>query len=281
MTSPSMFVIGLVLSAALLHAVWNAIVKGSADRLLALALVNLGHILVGVVLVALYAPPAREAWGFIAASTFIHFFYYGFLLLAYRLGDFSQVYPIARGVAPVLVALGAWLLAGEVLPPLAWGAIILISLAIAAQAFARRRVDFNAGAVAAAVLTGLTIAAYSVADGLGVRASGSPLGYIGWLFLLEGFSIVALFWLGRKRLRSLPVRSWLIGVTGGLLSSLAYGLAIYAKSLTTLGSVSAIRETSVVMAALIGIVWFGERPWKLRLASAAVVAAGIILLAIA
>jgi len=99
--------------------------------------------------------------------------------------------------------------------------------------------------------------------------------------VLEGFSIVALFWLGRSRLRTLPAKSWAIGVTGGLLSSLAYGLAIYAKSLTTLGSVSAIRETSVVMAALIGIVWFGERPWKLRMASAVAVAGGIVLLAMA
>jgi drug/metabolite transporter (DMT)-like permease len=181
----------------------------------------------------------------------------------------------------VLVALGAWVFAGEVLPPVAWIAIVIISIAIAAQAFARRRVDINIGALAAALLTGFTIAAYSVADGLGVRASGSALGYIGWLFVLEGFSIVALFWLGRARVRSLPVRSWLIGISGGLLSSLAYGLAIYAKSLTTLGSVSAIRETSVVMAALIGIIWFGERPWKLRIASAMIVVAGIILLAFA
>ena len=281
MSSPSLFVIALVLAAALLHATWNAIVKGSADRVLALAMVNLGHIMVGAVLVVLYAPPAREAWGFIAASTFIHFFYYAFLLMAYRLGDFSQVYPIARGVAPVLVATGAWVFAGEVLPPLAWAAILLISAAIAAQAFGRRRVDINSGAVLAALLTGLTIAAYSVADGLGVRAAGNALGYIGWLFLLEGFSSAVLFWLGRSRLRALPLQSWVIGISGGLLSSLAYGLAIYAKSLTTLGSVSAIRETSVVMAALIGILWFGERPWKLRMVSAVAVAAGIILLAIA
>ncbi len=281
MSSPSLYVIALVLVAALLHATWNAIVKGSGDRLLALALVNAGHIMTGLVLVVLYAPPAREAWGFIAASTFIHFFYYAFLLMAYRLGDFSQVYPIARGVAPVLVALGAWGVAGEVLPLQAWVAILVISGAIAAQAFGRRKVDINTGAVVAALLTGLTIAAYTVADGLGVRASGNALGYIGWLFMLEGFSIIVLFWLGRERVRTLPMRSWVIGITGGLLSSLAYGLAIYAKSLTTLGSVSAIRETSVVMAALIGIIWFGERPWKLRIASAAIVVAGIIMLALA
>jgi drug/metabolite transporter (DMT)-like permease len=277
-SSPTLYVISLVLSAAFLHAVWNAIVKGAADRLLALAMVNAGHALVGIVLVVLYAPPAREAWGFMVASTFIHFFYYGFLLMAYRLGDFSQVYPIARGVAPVLVALGAWGFAGEVLPVQSWLAILIISGAIAAQAFGRRRVDINTGAVLAALMTGLTIAAYSVADGLGVRASGSPLGYIGWLFLLEGFSIIALFWLGRERLQTLKVRTWVIGITGGLLSSLAYGLAIYAKGLTTLGSVSAIRETSVVMAALIGIMWFGERPWKLRIVSAMIVVVGIVLL---
>jgi drug/metabolite transporter (DMT)-like permease len=162
MSGPSLFVIALVLAAALLHATWNAIVKGSADRLLALAMVNLGHILVGVALVALYAPPAREAWGFIAASTVIHFFYYGFLLMAYRLGDFSQVYPIARGVAPVLVALGAWIVAGEVLPAQAWAAILIISAAIAAQAFGRRRVDLQTGAVVAALLTGLACALRAV-----------------------------------------------------------------------------------------------------------------------
>ena len=281
MSSPSLYVIALVLAAAMLHATWNAIIKGSGDRVLALALVNLGHIMVGAVLVVLYAPPAREAWGFLVASTFIHFFYYAFLLMAYRLGDFSQVYPIARGVAPVLVALGAWALAGEVLPPLAWAGILIISLSIAAQAFARRGTNVDPGAVLAAVLTGVTIAAYSVSDGLGVRASGDALGYIGWLYLLEGFSCIVLFWLGRARLRALSLQSWMIGISGGLLSSLAYGLAIYAKSLTTLGSVSAIRETSVVMAALIGILWFGERPWKLRMVSAVAVAGGIILLAIA
>jgi drug/metabolite transporter (DMT)-like permease len=279
MSSPSLFVIGMVLFAALMHATWNAIIKGSGDRLLALALVNAGHILTGLVLVVLYAPPAREAWGFVAASTFIHFFYYGFLLMAYRLGDFSQVYPIARGVAPVLVALGAWGFAGEVLPLQAWVAILVISGAIAVQVFGRREVNIHAGAVLAALMTGLTIATYTVVDGLGVRVSGNPLGYIGWLFVLEGFSILVLFWLGRARVRTLSLRSWVIGLTGGLLSSLAYGLAIYAKSLTTLGSVSAIRETSVVMAALIGIIWFGERPWKLRLASAGAVVAGIVLLA--
>ncbi len=192
MGAPTQFAIGLILCAAVLHAVWNAMVKGSADRVIALGLINLGHGLVGIVMVVLYLPPAREAWPFIVASTFIHYFYYGFLLVAYRFGDLSQVYPIARGVAPVLVALGAQFFAGEVLPPVAWAGILIISVAIGAQTFGRRGARINAGALAAAVLTGITIASYSVADGMGVRVSGSPLGYIGWLFALEAVSTAVL-----------------------------------------------------------------------------------------
>ncbi len=281
MGAPTQFAIGLILCAAVLHAVWNALVKGSADRLLTLGLINLGHSLVGVVMIVLYLPPAREAWPFIAASTFIHYFYYGFLLVAYRFGDLSQVYPIARGVAPVLVALGAQFFAGEVLPPVAWAGILIISVAIAAQTFGRRGARINAGALAAAVLTGVTIAAYSIADGMGVRASGNPLGYIGWLFALEAVSTVVLLGARWGKLRDYPVKYYLIGVGGGLISALAYGLAIYAKGLTSLGTVSAIRESSVIIAALIGVVWFGERPWKLRMISVLFVVAGIVLLAAA
>ena len=281
MGAPTQFALALILCAAVLHALWNAVVKGSTDRVITLGLINLGHGLVGVVMVLLYLPPAREAWLFIAASTFIHYFYYGFLLVAYRYGDLSQVYPIARGVAPVLVALGAQIFAGEVLPPVAWAGILIISLAIGAQTFGRPGARINAGALAAAILTGLTIAAYSVADGMGVRASGSPLGYIGWLFALEAVSTAVLLGVRWKRLRDYPVKHYLIGVGGGLISALAYGLAIYAKSLTSLGAVSAIRESSVIIAALIGVVWFGERPWKLRMVSVVFVAIGIVLLATA
>ena len=281
MGAPTQFAIGLILCAAVLHAVWNAMVKGSSDRVIALGLINLGHGLVGIVMVVLYLPPAREAWPFIVASTFIHYFYYGFLLVAYRFGDLSQVYPIARGVAPVLVALGAQFFAGEVLPPVAWAGIVIISVAIGAQTFGRRGARINAGALAAAVLTGITIASYSVADGMGVRASGSPLGYIGWLFALEAVSTAVLLGVRLDKLRDYPLKNYLIGIGGGLISALAYGLAIYAKGLTSLGTVSAIRESSVIIAALIGVVWFGERPWKLRMVSVVFVVIGIVLLATA
>ena len=281
MGAPTQFAIGLILCAAVLHAVWNALVKGSADRVITLGLINLGGGLVGIVMVVLYLPPAREAWLFIAVSTLIHYFYYGFLLVAYRFGDLSQVYPIARGIAPVLVALGAQFFAGEVLPPVAWAGILIISVAIAAQTFGQRGARINVSALAAAILTGITIASYSVVDGMGVRASASPLGYIGWLFTLESFSTVVLLGARWNKLRDYPAKYYLIGIGGGVISALAYGLAIYAKSLTSLGTVSAIRESSVIIAALIGVVWFGERPWKLRMISALFVVAGIVLLATA
>lgn len=277
---PSLLALSLILSAAVLHATWNAIIKGSADRALAMGLLNLGHAALGLVLILLYAAPAAEAWPFIIASTFIHFFYYGFLLWAYRHGDLSQVYPIARGIAPVLVALGAQVFADEFLPPIAWAGILLVSFGISVLFFGRRHNAASAQAISAAVLTGIAIASYSIVDGLGVRASQSPLGYIGWLFLLECIPGVFFIVYRRKHLSGIQTKILTIGIGGGLLSAVAYGLAIYAKSLTSLGTVSAIRESSVIIAALIGVIWFKERPWQLRMVAATIVACGVILLAV-
>ena len=276
--APSVFVILLILCAAFLHALWNAMVKGSVDQPLTLGLVNLGHLLAGVILVLTFAVPAAESWPFLIGSTIIHFFYYGFLLLAYRYGDLSQVYPLARGVAPVLVALGGWSIAGETLPPSAWIGIALVSGGIAILLF-DRRTTFHPTALSAAFMTGLIIAAYTVVDGLGVRASESPFGYIGWLFVLESISAVFLLVWRRESMKRTSMRSLTAGIAGGVLSAAAYGLAIYAMSLTQLANVSAIRESSVIMAALIGVVWLGERPWKMRVLAALVVAGGIIILA--
>ncbi len=184
MGSQPELVLMLVLSAAFLHAFWNALVKGAQDRTLVMGLVNAGHTIFGLTLVLMFLPPARESWPFLIGSTIVHFLYYGFLLLSYRFGDLSQVYPIARGISPPVVALTAWIVADEVLPLAAWFGIILVSCGIGMLVFAKRGGLANGKAVAAAVVTGLTIATYTVIDGLGVRVSQSPLGYIGWLFLL-------------------------------------------------------------------------------------------------
>lgn len=271
----TVFPAALVLLAAALHATWNALVKGAGDRAVMLALVALGHVFPGILLAMLVPLPAPEAWPFIIASTVIHWGYYYFLSLAYRFGDLSFVYPIARGAAPVLIALGALVFADEQLPILAWVAIGLVSSGIFLLAAVRHG---DPRAIGAALITSTIIACYSVVDGIGIRLSGSPLGYIAWLFVAEIFVVVYVAVTRWPRLRDTTSKTMIIGMAGGVLSGLAYALVLYAKTLAPLGVVSALRETSVIFAALFGIFWFGERPVGRRLIAAGVVAVGIILL---
>ncbi len=272
--------LALVLTAAFLHAAWNAMIKGTGERTLVLGLISAGHVVVGLILIALYAPPAEASWPYIAASTFIHWFYYWFLLVSYRLGDLSQVYPVARGISPLLVTCGAFLFAGEVPGVAAITGIVLVSCGILILMWSTGRNRAGIGALGAALATGSMIASYSVVDGLGVRAAQSPFGYIGWLFFLEGLCAIFIFWRERHKLRTVPFATYRTGLAGGFFSALAYGLVIYAKNLAPLGAISAVRESSVIIAALIGVIWFGERPWRLRVLSALIVATGILILAI-
>jgi len=275
----STFALALVLSAAILHASWNALVKAAADRALTLAAVASMHALGGLVLILISEPPAAASWPSIIASTLIHYLYYILLFQAYRLGDLSQVYPISRGLAPALVALGTFLIIGETLTPLGWAGLASISTGIGLLAVQRGAAHADPRAVGVAVALGLTIAAYSVADGLGVRWSESPTGYMGWLFLLE--APVVLFVLGQRLVRRTRMNWRVVGVgmIGGVLSVTAYGVVLYAKTIAPIGAVSAVRESSVIIAALIGVLVFGERPWGGRIAAAVVVAAGVVMLA--
>ena len=272
------FPAALVLLAAALHATWNALVKGAGDRTVMLALVALGHVFPGILLAMIVPLPAPEAWPFIIASTVIHWGYYIFLNLAYKFGDLSFVYPIARGAAPVLIAIGALVFADEHLPLLAWIAIGLVSSGIFLLAAVRRS---DPRAIGAALVTSSLIACYSVVDGIGIRLSGNPLGYIAWLFIAEIFVVAYIAVTRWPRLQITRARTMMVGLIGGILSGLAYALVLYAKTLAPLGIVSALRETSVIFAALFGILWFRERPVGRRLTAAGVVAIGIILLSLA
>lgn len=273
------FALVIVLAAAFLHASWNAIVKAASDRAVVLAAVSFMHALLGLSLVCFAPVPAPESWPYIVTSTMIHYGYYVLLFQAYRLGDLSQVYPISRGLAPLLVAIGAYLMIGETLSPQGWAGLIAISVGIGFLALQRGAAHADPRAVLAATTTGIIIACYSVLDGVGVRLSQSPFGYMGWLFLLE--IPVTLFVLSRRWAGSHRVdwRTFRIGMVGGICAVTAYGLVIYAKTIAPLGAVSAVRESSVIIAALIGLLLFGERPWLGRLASAAIVAGGVVTLA--
>jgi drug/metabolite transporter (DMT)-like permease len=146
--------------------------------------------------------------------------------------------------------------------------------------FGTRNGRSDSKAVGAALLTGTTIASYSVVDGLGVRLADSSLGYIGWLFAAEGCVSFFIFFRARGRLSALAHRFFVTGLIGGLLSSAAYGLVIFAATLAPIGPISAVRESSVLIAALIGVILFGERPWTIRVLAAGIVVCGMLLLTV-
>lgn len=274
------FALFLVLTAAVLHASWNAMVKAAGDRALILACVAIAHTFVGGAMVLLSPAPAPESWPFIMASATLHYFYYLFLFVSYRIGDLSQVYPIARGLSPMLVAVGAFVFAGERLPMPAAIGIACVSGGIALLSFtARRSLAEQPLALAAAIGTGFIIASYSLVDGMGVRLSGSAFGYMGWLFLSEALvvAVVAQRRWGQLRVLARPMAKYTL--LAGFSSVGAYALVIYANLLAPLGAVSAVREVSVVVAATIGVMLFGERPWKSRMLAAVAVAGGVVLLA--
>jgi drug/metabolite transporter (DMT)-like permease len=274
----SSFALGLVLMAALLHATWNALVKASGDRGMTLAMIALGHVAFGAVL-AFFAPlPGWQAVPWIAASTVIHWGYYWAIYHGYRLGDLSLVYPISRGMAPMLVALGAFLVLGETVDTSGWVGIGAISggVLLLAAGSIRRGVDPRAVMLGTAL--GFIIASYSVVDGTGARLAESSLAYVAWLFLCEGFVGAWLLWRRRRDMGRVGPRSWAIGLAGGVASALAYGLAIHAKTIAPVALVSAVRETSVVIAALIGTMLFGERPLLPRLLASCIVLAGILVI---
>ncbi|WP_171174611.1 DMT family transporter [Ruegeria sp. HKCCD8929] len=275
------FVIAIILSAALLHAVWNAIVKTAADRTTTLGLVAFGHVIPAGIMVILLPLPSAESFPYILLSTVVHFGYYFMLGKAYQHGDLSVVYPIARGIVPALVSLWAMVLVGEVLPWQAWGGIALIALGIQLSSWKALRSGVGRVALGFALGTGFCISIYSVVDGIGVRLSGNTLSYWAWGAFLHLF--IAGFVGIRKRavLAQLPAKVWMTGIVGGLVSMTAYGLVLYAKNFAPLGAVSALRETSVIFAALIGFIFLKEGNWMRRLGAAVLMALGVALIGMA
>ena len=270
----------LALLAAFLHAGWNALVKSSSDRLLVLSAVALMQSATGALMILFVPPPAPSSWPMIILSTLFHYLYYTFLYQAYRFGDLSQIYPLARGLAPVLVAVGAAIFANEILPVLSILGVIIASIGIASIAFLHESsLKNNLPALLFATGTGIIIAGYTVADGIGVRLSGSPFGYIAWLFFLEFPIVMFVFFRRRKRLMASWKLEWKHFVGTGLSSVFAYGIVIYAVAYAPMAAISALRETSVIMAALIGTLVLGERPWEQRVAAAVFVASGVALIA--
>ncbi|MQQ99608.1 DMT family transporter [Glaciimonas soli] len=287
-------IIALVLCAALLHASWNAMLKSSGDRLWSITLMTVGAALGALPLVLWLPLPAVASWPYIAMSVGLHVGYNLFLVRAYRAGDFGQSYPIARGSSPLLVSLGAALFAGESLGILTLLGVVLISLGIISLSNISFRKKVTGDATVnlqlkqsgskiegplAAFATGVFIAAYTVVDGLGSRAAGHVGAYTGWMFLLDGIPLVVIYtYLHRRFPISLRTRETWNALGGGVMSLFAYGIVIWAITLAPMGPVSALRETSVLFAALIARFFLGEALTVRRMLACSVIAFGAVIL---
>ena len=271
-------VFSLVLLAAALHAIWNAVIKGTGDKTIAIGLVALGHMVLGVIGAAILPLPDIKVIPFIIASTLIHWGYYYGLTTAYKFGDLSLIYPIARGISPVIVTFFAFFWIDERLSWVEMGGVLLISSGILFLGLRSLSNEKSIPALVFALTTGILIAAYSLTDGFGVRLTENPLSYIVWLFIAEGFIVFYIFGRFKVRLLKSSFSEIMLGFFAGVISTVAYGLALYAKSLAPLGIVTALRETSVIIATLIGVLWFKEKPIGYRIGAASIVFCGIIFL---
>jgi drug/metabolite transporter (DMT)-like permease len=266
------FSIVLVLSAAFLHASWNALLRGGADRTQSMLIMNVTVGVAGLAMVAIAGLPSSASAAYVIASGLIHLVYNALLVRMYRTGDLGETYPVARGSSPALVALGGSLFAGEWMNLLGSVGIGLVCTGIFMLAAAKGRLHLMN--LPAALATGVSIAAYTVVDGFGVRVSGNWISYTGAMFAF--FLAVPLWHLARRQREvfALPWAEAGKAASGGLISLGAYGAIIWAMQTSAMGAVSALRETSVVFAALLGAAFLKERLTGLRIAACCIIAIG-------
>jgi drug/metabolite transporter (DMT)-like permease len=269
-----------VLAAALMHASWNAVIKVNLDRFSAILLLSLVQSgIAGALILALPAPHI-SSWPWIAASALLHAGYKLFLARAYEHGDLSQVYPLARGTAPLLVALAGVFLLAETLTASRLAAILAISSGVLLMAVEglRKRSARKPTALLYAFGTAVFTAGYTIVDGIGARIGGTASGYTMWMFLGDGIvmSFYALVTKGRAAFIGLA-GAWQNGLIAGSLSLGSYWIAIWAFTLAPIALVAALRETSVLFAMLIGVFFLGEQAGRSRWLAAAIIGIGLIL----
>lgn len=276
----SLTVFLVVLTAAALHAGWNALVKGRGDSTANMAAVVIGHAPLAALALALSPAPARDSWPYLLAGAALHLGYQIFLLSAYRLGELTHVYPIARGSAPILVALMSVIFLGVHLSGLEIGAVLLIGVGIISMAFVRGADGLrNPNAAMVAGVTGIFIAGYSIVDGIGARLAGTSFGFYGWLSLINAAAFALILAIrNRALLRSLPQKAPLPLYLGGNASFAAYALVTWAFTQAPIALVTALRETSIVFALLIGVFFLKEKLNLLKVVSTMMTISGAILL---
>jgi drug/metabolite transporter (DMT)-like permease len=283
--APEILTVGLVLFSAVLHAGWNALAKSSGDPLANIAIVTGTCGALGLGALPFAAQPSAETARWLVFSVATHAVYMFALVRMYRLGDLSQVYPIARGLAPLGVALLAAIWAGEALAPWQLVGLFLASVAIVLlSGVASRRTSTRAArrasreAVWTAVLVAALIGTYTYLDGRGVRSVATPIDFIAWSFVLNAIPIGIALPILRGRKTGAALRSaGLLAVGGGFMGAIGYGIVLWAMSRTTMASVASLRESSVLFAALIGTQMLGEPFGRRRIWASALLVLGLIL----
>ncbi|MDQ1848915.1 DMT family transporter [Gemmobacter fulvus] len=273
----SFWVLLAVLGAAFLHALWNALIKLGTSKIGAMVILSVAEIPIGLVIAASRPLPAAEVWPWVIAAGCTHFFYKTFLTFAYDRGDLSRVYPIARGAAPMIVALVGAALLSDAITTMQYAGIGLLAAGIALMARgvftdgeSRKLLPFALGSAVAT-------AAYTLIDGLGARVSGDAVAYVAWVFVVDGL----IFTLGMTALRGRSVypsspKAWAMGSFASLASYGAYAISIWAMTIAPIAVVAALRETSILFAVLIGWLWFGERMTRDKALAAVMIVAGVI-----
>ena len=279
----SVLVFSAVLAAALLHASWNAMVKGGRDKQLNMVAVVVGHLPIAVIAIVFSPLPDPASFPYILAGLSLHLGYQLFLIRAYHAGDLTQVYPIARGSAPMLVAVISVAFLGVTLAPLEIAAVLTIGFGILSMALVNKtNGKRNPQGVKLALITGCFIAAYSLVDGTGARLSGTAIGFYGWIAMGNAILMAAyIAATAPHQFGALYTNGKRVFLIGGSASYAAYGLVIWAFTQAPIALVTALRETSIIFALLIGALFLREKLDSGKIIATAITLIGVALLRLA
>lgn len=267
-----------VLAAALLHAGWNALLRVGTSRVAAMMVLSAGQGAIGLAIILTRDPPTAAVWPWILASGLIHTGYQTFLAFAYEHGDLGRVYPLARGTAPMITLLVSALWLAEAVSPIETAGILVLGSGIGLLAGgvwnggeSRRMLPYAFGSA-------LATAGYTMVDGIGARALGDPVTYLGWVMVVAGvvFATVMLALRGRGAIPAAP-RVWVLGMIGSAASYVAYAVVVWAMTQAPIPLVAGLRETSILFAVLIGWLVFGERMTPAKALSVGLIASGVVL----
>lgn len=272
----SLFVFGIILFSAALHATWNAVVKGGDDKLQSMILVAAFGAVPGIILLPFLPPMAPAAWPYLAISVILEIAYSVLVAAAYANADMSRAYPLMRGTPPLIVALVSTIALGIAISPVAWLGIALVSVGLLSLTF--RGTGGDTRGIAFAFVNALVIASYTLVDSFGVRASGASTTYTMWIFVLVGVPMTLWALLRRPGFIAYARRDWKLGLIGGLGTLGSYGIVLWAMTQAPVPLVAALRETSILFGTAIAAFVLRERVTPARIVAVLIIAAGAAVL---